>query len=401
MVGSWRDQTFGPAILFGRYDRGVDLYSDVAVEFPPLNQALARSLIANTRLSRLLQGYRGRQPIDTAALEEALVKFSYLLVDFPEIVEMEVGPLQVRPDGVQALDARIVIEPKDVHKIARPGSHLIISTYPSKYSTTITLGTEEVEIRAIRPEDEPLWSEMIASLSAETAEYRFFGPVKKITKAMLVRYCHIDYDSEMSIVAIGGEGKRRMLGAASFTAETPGGEEAEFAIVVRDELQRKGLGRRLMSVLIDAARDHYVREIHGHGTWRPTRPCSASPSPSGSKSALRTTRTSAPSSCRFESPRGRAAGLRPAARARTGPRSAPDALPQTPWPPRPVAPTPLDSAETGPHTHRCTLCRSDARHPRPLGARGGCRVPHNYLCRPRDGHDTRERTDNFARKDDT
>ena len=264
VLGSWRDKTFGPAMLFGRYDRGVDVYSDVAVGFPPLNQALARSLIADTRVSRLLQGHRGRQPIDTDALEEVLVEFSYLLVDFPEIVEMEVGPLQVRPDGVQALDARIVIEPRDVHKIARPGSHLIISMYPSKYNTTVTVGGEQIEIRAIRPEDELLWSEMIASLTDETAEYRFFGPIKKITKAMLVRYCHVDYDSEISIVAIGdSDGRPRMLGAASFTVETPGGEQAEFAIVVRDEQQRRGLGRHLMRVLIDAARDHYVREIRG------------------------------------------------------------------------------------------------------------------------------------------
>jgi acetyltransferase len=263
VLSSWRDGTFGPAILFGRYDRGVDVYSDVAVGFPPLNQALARSLISDTRLSRLLQGERGRQAIDTEALEEALVKFSYLLVDFPEIVEMEVGPLQVRADGVQALDAHIVIDPKDVHSMARHGSHLMISAYPSKYSSTEAVGGKQVEIRAIRPEDEPLWAEMITSLSEQSSEYRFFGPVTKITKPMLTRYCHIDYDSEIAIVAITGEAPRHMLGAASFTVDTPGGLEAEFAVLVRDSAQHQGLGRRLMKVLIDAARDHYVREIRG------------------------------------------------------------------------------------------------------------------------------------------
>jgi acetyltransferase len=106
---------------------------------------------------------------------------------------------------------------------------------------------------------------MIESLSAATTEYRFFGPVKEITKSMLVRYCHIDYDREIAIVAIGGKGrKKQMLGVARLTIETANAEEGEFAIVVRDSYQRRGLGSRMMNALIEAARDQYVREIYGH-----------------------------------------------------------------------------------------------------------------------------------------
>jgi len=192
---------------------GVELYRDVAVDFPPLNQALARTIISDTKVSQLLRGYRGGTPVDMDALEQALVKASYLLVDFPEILEMDVNPLQVRPDGLHALDARIMIEPKDVRKITQPGSHLIISMYPTKYEWDVNLNGEKVGLRAIRPEDENLWREMIESFSAETTEYRFFGPVKEITKSMLVRYCHIDYDREIAIVAIGGKArKKQMLG---------------------------------------------------------------------------------------------------------------------------------------------------------------------------------------------
>ena len=176
IIGSKRDRTFGPAIMFGMGGTGVELYRDVAVDFPPLNQALAQSMIQNTRVSRLLQGYRGKPAVDIVALEQALVKFSYLVVDFPEIMEVDANPLQVRPDGLSALDARIVIEPKDVRKITRPGSHLMISMYPSKFHWEMPLDGEMVTIRAIRPEDEPLWSDMIASLSPDTAQYRFYGP---------------------------------------------------------------------------------------------------------------------------------------------------------------------------------------------------------------------------------
>jgi len=267
IIGSKKDPTFGPALMFGMGGTGVELYRDVAVDFPPLNQALARSMIQSTKVSRLLEGYRGKPPVDMTALEQALVKVSYLLVDFPEILEMDVNPLQVRADGVCALDARLVIEPKDVRKITLPGSHLMISMYPSKYHWDVPIAGEKVHIRAIRPEDEPLWSEMIESLSSATAEYRFFGPIREVTKSMLVRYCHIDYDREIALVAIReGKSKKKsaMLGVARLTIETANAEEGEFAIVVRDEYQRKGIGSKLMDALIQAARDRHVREIYGH-----------------------------------------------------------------------------------------------------------------------------------------
>ena len=184
IIGSKKDPTFGPALMFGMGGTGVELYRDVAVDFPPLNQALARSMIQSTKVSKLLEGYRGKEAIDMTALEQAMVKVSYLLVDFPEILEMDINPLQVRADGLCALDARIVIEPKDVRKIILPGSHLMILMYPSKDEWSINFNGDKALIRPIRPEDEALWAEMIESLSPATAEYRFFGPVKEVTKSM-------------------------------------------------------------------------------------------------------------------------------------------------------------------------------------------------------------------------
>jgi acetyltransferase len=263
IIGAKKDETFGPALMFGMGGTGVELYRDVAVDFPPMNQALARTMINETKVSQLLRGWRGGAGVDMEALEQVLVKASYLLVDFPEIVEMDVNPLQVRPDGMCALDARLIIQPKDVRKIVQPGSHLIISMYPSKYDWAFDADRETVRVRAIKPEDEPLWSELIDSLSPETAEFRFFGPVQDVTKSMLVRYCHIDYDREIALVAIGGKRKKIMLGVARLSIETADPEVGEFAILIRDSHQRKGLGGKLMTCLIEAARDRYVREIHG------------------------------------------------------------------------------------------------------------------------------------------
>ena len=124
IIGARHDATFGPAILFGMGGTNVELHRDVTLDFPPLNEALARTMIERTRVSRLLKGYRSAAPADMVALERALVKASYLLVDFPEILEMDVNPLVVRTDGVCALNARIALQPAEAGKAKLPGSHL-------------------------------------------------------------------------------------------------------------------------------------------------------------------------------------------------------------------------------------------------------------------------------------
>ena len=156
-----------------------------------------------------------------------------------------------------------------MRKITLPGSHLMISHVPQQVPVGVPLDGEKVLIRAIKPEDEPLWTEMIESLSPATAEYRFFGPVREITKSMLVRYCHIDYDREIALAAMrAGQGKKkkaRMLGVARLTIETANAEEGEFAIVVRDDYQRKGIGSELMDARSSRPpATWHVREIYGH-----------------------------------------------------------------------------------------------------------------------------------------
>jgi acetyltransferase len=231
-----------------------------------LNETLARAMIRDTRISKLLEGKGDGPAIDMVALVQALEKFSYLLVDFPEIRDIDVSPVYVHPDGLTILGASFTIDPADVHKIVAGDSHLIISMYPSKYESVHAIeGRDEpFTLRPIRPEDEPLWAEMIASLSEATVEYRFFGPVKQITKSMMVRYCHIDYDREIAIVAVQGVKKKaKMLGVARLTKEASNPGEGEFAIVVRDEFQGAGIGKQLMDALIFAARDMHIREISG------------------------------------------------------------------------------------------------------------------------------------------
>ncbi len=268
IVGARKDPTFGPAVMFGTGGTDVELQRDVTIDYPPLNEALARAMIERTRVSRLLKGYRGSATVDMLALERTLVKVSSLLIDFPQILEMDVNPLKASADGVCAVNARITVESATAGKTGKvPGAHLMIPIYPTRYHWDVRLAGERIHIRAIKPEDEPLWTDMVRSFSHVTAEHRFFGSVGRITKTMLMRYCHIDYDQEIALVAIAqdeGGSETSMLGVARLTLDAPDAEGGEFGIVVRDEYQGKGLGHTLMEALIQASRERQVREIDGY-----------------------------------------------------------------------------------------------------------------------------------------
>ena len=98
-----------------------------------------------------------------------------------------------------ARGAQIADRPADVHKITSPDSHLIISMYPSKYEWVLAIEVRTTPSPSGRSAPRIVaLARDIASLSEATAEYRFFGPVKHITKSMMVRYCHIDYDTRRS-----------------------------------------------------------------------------------------------------------------------------------------------------------------------------------------------------------
>ena len=216
-----------------------------------------------TKVYRMLQGYRGKKPADLKELEQLLVIFSNLIVDFPEIAEMDINPIAISNGKAYALDARIIID-KDYMDHTLPYPHLVITPYPTRYTTTWKLsdGTE-VMLRPIRPEDEPLEHEMLSTLSRETLRSRFFSIIQDISHEMLVRFCNIDYDREMAIVAELKEGtRRRIIGIGRLIIE-PDFRSGEYAILVHDEYQGKGLGYKLVDLIIGIAQDKGLEEIYG------------------------------------------------------------------------------------------------------------------------------------------
>ncbi len=263
ILGAKKDKDFGSVILFGMGGIGTELFHDVAVGLPPLNQTLARRLMEETRVYRMLQGFRGRPPADMRELEQILVRFSNLVVDFPEIAEMDINPLAISQGTVWALDARIVIDETSL-ETESPYPHLVITPYPSRYVMPWKLSDgREVLLRPIRPEDEPLEREMLSTLSEESMRGRFFQVIRNIPHEMLTRFCNIDYDREMAIVAEIREAEQRQLIGIGRLIIDPDFRNSEFAVVVHDDYQGTGLGYKLIDTLIGIAQERRLEHIHG------------------------------------------------------------------------------------------------------------------------------------------
>lgn len=264
ILGAKKDSEFGSVILFGMGGVGVEVFRDFSVGLPPLNQTLARRLMEETEVYKMLKGHRGRPPADLRQIEEIIVSFSNLIVDFPEIAEMDINPIAVSNGRAYALDARIVI---DRSALDQPTlyPHLVIMPYPVRYVTAWALpdGTE-ILFRPIKPEDEPLEHEMLGTLSEDTMRARFFQEIKSISHEMLVRFCNIDYDRELAIVAEVKVGEKRRIAAIGRLIMDSGCKSGEYAVLVHDDYQGKGLGYKLGDIFIGIANDRGLEEIYGY-----------------------------------------------------------------------------------------------------------------------------------------
>lgn len=265
IMGSKKDQILGPLIIFGQGGTEAEFYKDIAVGLSPLNQRLAHMLIERTNIyNMLLKGFRRKPPANLRILEEALIRLSNMIIDFPEIKELDINPLVVSDNRVIALDARIIIDEIAGKNGANEFSHLIISPYPTKYIQPWRCRDgRSVLLSPIRPEDEPLEYALIAGLSPESSRYRFFYIIKDITHDMLSRFCNIDYSREIAIIAeYNTAGKRRNVGVGRLITQ-PGGDTAEFATLIADDFQGTGLGHKLTDVLIGIAQEKGLNSLYG------------------------------------------------------------------------------------------------------------------------------------------
>ncbi len=287
IVGSSVDLQFGPVLLFGPGGQLVDIFGDRAIALPPLNTTLAKRTIERTTIYRALKGIRGRPPINFAALEELLVKFGQLVVEQRWIKEIDINPLLVLPDwnaggaaskdaGAQAaqptpptslvaLDARIVLQPPDLPEADLP--HSAIRPYPVQYvQPWISHDGTEIIIRPIRPEDEPAIRRFHETLSEHSVYLRYFHLMTldcRVAHERLTRICFIDYDREMALVADRKDpatGQHEILGVGRLS-KSHGAPAGEFALLVSDNFQSKGLGTELLQRLVQIGRDEGLQRI--------------------------------------------------------------------------------------------------------------------------------------------
>ena len=264
IIGSSIDAQFGPVMLFGTGGQLVEVFRDRALALPPLNSTLARRMMEQTKIFKALQGVRGRMPVDIEALEELLVRFSQLVVEQRWIKETDINPLLASDHQLVALDARIVVHGPEVAEEDLPES--AIYPYPVKLISKWTMKDgNDVTIRPIRPEDEPLLIKFHEKLSERSVYLRYFQPMKltqRTAHERLTRICFIDYNREMALVAerMNAAGEPEIL-AIGRLSKIHGREEGELAAVAIDDAQHKGLGTELYTRLIQVARDAKLKKL--------------------------------------------------------------------------------------------------------------------------------------------
>ena len=263
IIGGKTDPLFGPVILFGMGGVGVELFKDYSIGLPPLNTTLARRIMEETKVYQLLKGYRNVSPANLKLLEEIMLLFSQLLIDFPQLKEIDINPLLINEKEAFILDARITVDKERVFRKFEPHEHMVISPYPKKYETLWTLKNgQEVMLRPIKPEDEPLWLEMFKSFSEEAIRYRFFQILKDTPHEVRVRYCNIDYDREIAIVAeLTEKDRKKILGVGRLSME-PDRKSGELAFIITDQWQGLGLGTKVVDYVIEIAKEMGVETVY-------------------------------------------------------------------------------------------------------------------------------------------
>ena len=267
MVGVTNDAVFGPVITFGAGGTMVEVIADRSVTLPPLNSFLVKDLIQGTRIAKMLGEFRHMPPVNMDALESILLRVSEMVCELPMLMEMDINPLIIDDHGALAADARVVVgfRPPSTDRYA----HMAIYPYPSHLVSNWQLsdGTDII-IRPIRPEDADLEQAFVRDLSEESRYFRFMNSVQELSQAMLVRFTQIDYSREIALVAVTEHHTRKTdakeieLGVARY-ATNPDGESCEFAIVIADDMHGRGLGSKLMTALMDAARENGLKVMQG------------------------------------------------------------------------------------------------------------------------------------------
>ena len=251
-LGLYADAVFGPVIAFGAAGAHP---AELALMLPPLNRRLALDLV----------GGLDNPALDGAgeALIDLLLKLSALACASPWLAEIELAPVHVARGAAVVIGARASIDAR------RPPAsegyrHMAIHPYPAELETELTPKSgQSLRVRPIRPEDAAMEQAFVAALSEQSRYMRFMQHLRGLTPQMLERFTQVDYDRELALVALDESTDPEAIVAVVRYVANWDRESAEFAIVVADAWQGRGVGVALMRMLIDCARKRGFRRLVG------------------------------------------------------------------------------------------------------------------------------------------
>jgi acetyltransferase len=245
------DPQLGPMLLFGAGGIYAEALADRALGLPPLNTTLARRMIEQTRIGSALR--------DRSDMWEILIQLSRLAIDLPAVRELDVNPLVLTDAGVVAVDARVVLFSAEVPTSDLPKP--AIRPYPVEYVGVLRMNNgESLTVRPIRPEDEPKMVRFHSTLSDQSVYYRYCMNVRldrRVAHERLSRLCFLDYDRELALVAERGD----EIVAVARLIKLPGTRDAEFALIVSDSLQHRGVGKEMLKRLLVVGKDWKVERV--------------------------------------------------------------------------------------------------------------------------------------------
>lgn len=260
VLGSIQDELFGPVILFGMSGPAKKLFEGMCAALPPLNRLLARRLMEETRIMGLSEAQGGVPAANQLLLEEIMIRLSHLLADFPEIFSLDMDPVVQDGKHFWVLNAKAVLQPSDVPA----PMHLVVSSYPAEYERqAFTKDGMPILLRPIKPEDATILVDLFNTLSPTSIYFRFFRPVQTLSHEMLARFTQIDYDRDVVLVAVRqGTGGETMVGVVRLM-RTSDISKAEFAIVVGDPWQGRGVGAALLEHCLHIAAERGIKIVWG------------------------------------------------------------------------------------------------------------------------------------------
>lgn len=251
IVGITNDPTFGPVIMVGAGGTATELLDDKAVDLLPIDHAQARTLIARTRISKRLSGYRNVPAADMEGLADVLDAVSAMAVDLPDLLELDINPLIVSAAGVIALDARARITPEPAD-----ASRLVIRAAPEGWASDLV--TEQgfrFHVRPVRPDDEAAVAAFFDQVSPEDLRFRFMSGLPKVQHQQITMMTRVDYLRTISFLAFDKDCGDVI--AIAMLATDPDRDRAEVALTTRADRKGKGISWTLF--------DHVLRYARAEG----------------------------------------------------------------------------------------------------------------------------------------